>query len=409
MLTIKDINKIEQIICYHFNNQELLNKLFNKNLLFKHDEYQNGLNIFESFIKAKVGKITNGNLPINYHYKYEDIKEMFEDDSAQTFYSSLKKIGLNEYLHFNESTDPYQIYDFIFLLINAIDVDSNHNNQQLMNSLNKITLFDYLISYPTFEYDKLNLQFVFDSYQCKHAHMQIHCPKFQTYFHQDALDTFDYLAYYFIDLFNKTADENDQLKSIWNNVKLNENLLVQLDNITKQNNLYYGFLWLHDEYYWYCLVFVSKFNLAFFAKSEFKEDAKLLAIKSFINYYANQDDDEKYLIEDGKAVSLDYLFFNLLAINLDLHHYDKNKLLTFDWNQVNEHNLINELNKNQIFSLSIMQKDHGKYTCVIFANNSVDAFGFVANSYQLALLNACKLLINYYQHQKYFLDKLVKD
>ena len=43
MLTTKDINKIEQIICYHFNNQELLNKLFNKNLLFKHEEYQNGL------------------------------------------------------------------------------------------------------------------------------------------------------------------------------------------------------------------------------------------------------------------------------------------------------------------------------------------------------------------------------
>ena len=396
------IKAIEQIICYQFHNKELLGKLFADKDAFNRQACDDGKNVFEKFLAKACSKpifdVKPSYATLTYEQKLAINKEIFEDDNAHNFFASLKKIGLNDYLHFNESTTPQAIYDFVFMLINAIKVDCNNDENILQTVINKITLYDYAIYYPNFEYDKLNLQFVFDSYQCKHALMEIYCPKYLAYSHQDATETFNYLAYYFIDLDNKMADDNDELKAIWKNIKFDDNLLGQFDRITKKNKLYYGFLWLHDEYYWYFLVFVAKFNLAFFAKSETKKEAKKLAVIAFIKYYMSNDDNEKYLIEDGNAISLNYLFFSLLITKLDLHHYDKSRLSTFDWAHTSSNHLIKELDNNNIFSLTVIQKDQGKSTCMLFVNGSNQAFGFLGWNNQNALMNACSLLINYYKH-----------
>ena len=399
MLTEKDLKRIEQIICYKFNNQGLLTNLFNQEVIVNHEARANGLNIFEWFLKTKVDFMHNYDSIKKYHYQYEDIKEMFEDDNASNFYSSLKKIGLNEYLHFNESTNPQKIYDFVFLLINAISVDCNNNKQHIIKAINKITLYDYVIYYPGFEYKQLDFRFALDSYQCKHITMEIYCPKFLAYNHQEAIATFDYLAHYFIDLKNKVADDNDQLKSIWNDNKFNDQLLIKLDSVTKRNKLYYGFLCLHDEYYWYCLVFVSKFNLAFFAKGQSKEEAKLLAVTAFIKHYTNCNDDEKYLIEDGKAIDLNTLFFVLLANKIDLHYSNETKLHDFNWKSANCNQLISQLDAANIYSLTVIQKDWGKSTAVIFVAGAIQAFGSLTWSNPSAVKYACKQLIKYYLHQ----------
>ncbi|MBP5783598.1 hypothetical protein J6W32_03285 [bacterium] len=47
MLTEKDLKRIEQIICYKFNNQGLLTNLFNQEVIVNHEARANGLNIFE--------------------------------------------------------------------------------------------------------------------------------------------------------------------------------------------------------------------------------------------------------------------------------------------------------------------------------------------------------------------------
>ena len=403
MLSNNDIKAIEQIISYEFNNKDLLVKLFNNPTLQNHDAYENGLNKFEEFIAKecdnKIFDINDYYKDLNHGEKILYNHDLFESDENNNFYSSLNKIGLTKYLNFDEKTTHQEIYRFVFNLFNAIAVDSNNDWQKLATAINKITLYKYVLYYPNFEYDKLDLQFAFRSYQCKHAIMQIYCPKFLTYSHQEANDTFNYLAYYYVDLLQKTTKDFPQLENIWAKANFEDDELTSFEKIAKENDLNIGYLYLQDEYYWYCLVFISKFDLAFFAKSEKKEEAKQFAINAFIKHYAHLDNqDEGMLTYEGKAVDVTMLFFNMLYDKLNLHHYDCDKMQTFNWNSAHVDHLIHQLDECNINSLQIYQRFANDTNCLLFVKNLPQAFSTNGKNETDALINASALLIKHFLH-----------
>lgn len=401
MLDNNQIKTIEQIICYEFHNKQLLAKLFANQIPFDHNAYENGLNIFESFIHKESKKPIFDNLSYYNHLNDEQKiwynRDLFESDETDNFYTSLEKIGLNKYLNFNRDTPRHNIYEFVFHLINAIDADCNSDWATLSKVINKITLYDYVLYYPGFEESKLDFQFAFNSYQCKHAILEINCPKFLTFAHQTVSETYPYLMYYFVDLNWKTAKDYPDLKDIWNNVNYDDDIVKQFESIAKEHHLNTGYLYLHDEYYWYCLAFASKYKDAFFAKSEKKEEAKKLAVVNFLKNCNKLSGSELSELEhDQQAVGLMFLFANMLHLKLDLPNFNEHLFDKLNLKNVPSNHLIRLFDRNNIYTLQVYQQFANQTNCLLFVKNLPTAFSATGSNQTDALINTCELLIKQY-------------
>ena len=405
MLSQENLKEIEQIICYQFHNKDLLIKLFEAEIPYDEFAYRNGSRLFWDFIgkqcENKIFKANSYYWELNHNGKIEYNEELFKYNEEPLLYWCLQKNGLNKYLHFNENTDLRLIYDFVYYLINAVSIDCNENWTYLTKTISKLVLYDYVLSDPFFPYNSLNWEFAFNSKQCNHAILEIKCPKLLTYSHQNASDIYTYLSHYFVDLCQKTAKDYPKLNGIWTKVNFQDDFIPQFEKIALDHELNVGYLYLHDEYYWYCLAFASKFSLAFFAKSEKKEAAVQLVVTAFIKHYShldNNDDDENKLCDKGIAVDLATLFFNSLLAKLDLHLYDKSKLQGINWKDMNKNHLISQLNNHQIFNLQVFQKFDTCCNCLLFVRDIPIAFSANGTNESNALTNTCDLLIKHYVH-----------
>lgn len=401
MLDNDQIKTIEQIISYEFNDKELLANLFVTPFVYHHDEYENGLNLFEAFIRKQCNKpiFTSSSYYDNLsdQDKFYYNQELFESNENNNLYASLAKIGLTKYLHFNETTPKKDIYDFLFCLINAINLDCKGDWAKLAKAINKLTLYDYVVNYPNFEYEKLGWQFAFSSYQTKHAVLEINCKKFLTHSHQDVNETYAYLMYYYVDLFFKTAKDYPELKGIWDHVNFEDDVVMQFESIAKEHDLNTGYLYLRDEYYWYCLAFASKYKDAFFAKSENKESAKQLAVTNFLRNCNKFDDNSLFELENnGMAIDLCFLFANMLHLKLDLPNFNEHLFDKLNLKNVPSNHLIRLFDRNNIYTLQVYQQFANQTNCLLFVKNLPTAFSATGSNQTDALINTCELLIKQY-------------
>ncbi|MBO7085159.1 hypothetical protein J6W20_04620 [bacterium] len=79
--------------------------------------------------------------------------------------------------------------------------------------------------------------------------MEINSSLLTTYYEQDALELYSYLYHCFIDVTEKSFDNDERYKDLFSNVDFNQDLIAQFEEITTAKSLSTGYLYLHDEYY----------------------------------------------------------------------------------------------------------------------------------------------------------------
>lgn len=385
MLKDNDIEKVETIICFPFNKKELLTTLFN-NGNYSQQAINNGQEIFKDLLQLVVA---NDKL-ISQDDKEESYQDFLNRFSKNTYWvNQLQKLGLSVYgIPENESAN------FIYSLLDVMSKDVAHNQHKLLTAFKKLIYYDHSLSNPLFmNHYELDWDYLANSNFGKNLTLEITCPRFITYYHQNLSELYSYLYYSYIDLFDHFNDDNETLKDVWTSVDLNNNPIKEFSKICTDHNFNVGTFFLRDQYYWYCINFVGKFKYCFAAKSEKKEDAKNASIMKFLQYYHQSNRKAPDLkIHDNKELSA--LLINVQS-KLDLQSNDEDELKQIYWPSTKATTLIHELNKHDFFTLSIFYYEKNHSNCTICLNHCTQAFSANGSGETIAQANASQLLINY--------------
>lgn len=406
MLNNQAIEEIEQIICYHFKDKQLLVNLFNKDSQINHQWLIDGEIIFENTLHDLIDKV----LPVSNSTSMEQQeifnyrKEWLLQDEP-FFYYQFKRLGLTKYLPFdgNDLNNAKLVYQFVFLLFNAIALDSKLNQQAIEITFSKLTYFaywkeaiknhdhaDYLDQFFKVDWDFATRR----TPCCKNLIMEINSSLLTTYYEQDALELYSYLYHCFIDVTEKSFDNDERYKDLFSNVDFNQDLIAQFEEITTAKSLSTGYLYLHDEYYWYCLVMVDKFEYACFARSEKKEEAKKQAVIEFLKFY--QKPMSNQLSTNDNIHLTIWNAFNWIKISLDFEIFPTNNALKFDFKNKKANHLKAELNDDNIFTWSIFQSRKNQTKCTLIIAKCPVAFSANGTNEINALTKTCELLIKHY-------------
>ena len=386
MLKDNDIEKVETIICYPFNKKELLIDLFN-NSKYSQQAINNGQELFNSLLQLVIAndKLINKAQQTEY---FQDFANRFDKNAYWT--KQLAKLGLSNYLHINED----ESIDFIYSLLDAMSKDVNHDQHKLITAFKKLIYYDHSLNNPLFmDHYELDWDYIASTNYGKNLTLEITCPRFVTYSHQNLNELYSYLYYSYIDLFGKYYDEDQTLKDVWTKVDLDKNPIGQFMQICTDHEFNVGTFFLKDQYYWYCISFVGKFKYCFTAKAEKKDDAKNASIIKFLTYYHEQNRNEPNLKEhDNKQLTN---IFGYVQSKLGLPLVDEDELKKIYWPNAKATNLIHELNKHDFFTLAIFYYEKNHSNCTVCVNGCEQAFSGNGSGETNALASANALLIDY--------------
>ena len=382
-----DIEKIETIICFPFNKKQLLVNLFNSNKPYSQQAINNGQEIFKSLLQLVIANDKSISKQDRPTY-YDDFYGLFSKNKY--WVNQLNKLGLSKYLPANEENK----LDFVYCLIDAMDSDVAHDQHKLLTAFKKLIYYDHSLKNPLFmDHNKLDWDYLLTSNFGKNLTLEIACPRFVTYSHQNLGELYSYLYYSYIDLYGNDADNDPKLKDIWTSINLDKNPLKQFDQICAEYHLNVGTFLLRDQYYWYCICFVGKFKYCFATKSEKKDDAKNASIMHFLTYYHNQNRLPLDLKNhDNKELAS---VFNQVQTQLGLPHVDEDQLKKIIWAKVKPTTLVHELNKNDFFTLCIYHYEKKQSNCTVCVSGCEQAFSANGSGETNALAAANQLLINY--------------
>ena len=388
----ENINKVENIICYTFKNKEPLIKLFNQTIPYSQQAINNGEQLFVNLMKKLIAK----DQKINPEWKNDYLFDALDDYQKPRFWQKqLTKLTLNQYRDFNNE----EARDFVYCLLDAISKDSNWNESYLIHTFDKLLYYNYLMHHPILDAD-LNWDYLFGMHQNASLMMEIDCNRFITYSHQNMQELWAYLYYCYQDLFNKYYDDNDEIKNVWKTIDLDKDYVKQFDQICQVHHFYTGTCFLHDKYYWYCLMFVGKFKYCFTSKNEKKDDAKNQAIKEFIRYY-QQDQIKEPLPIDPVCKDLNTQLY-IIQSRLGIPNFgDDDNYKKIDWATAKKTNLIHKLNKANLFNLVIYHFNDKQSNCTLLVNGCAQAFSANGMGETNSLANANQLLIDYYLATKH--------
>lgn len=360
-----NITNVENIICYTFKNKEPLVKLFNEEIPYSQQAINNGQYIFAKLMQKLVDKDPR----INQQDKNEYVKDALIDYQKPKFWQKqLTKLNLNQYRNFSDE----QARDFVYCLLDAISKDSNWNESYLIHTFDKLLYYNYLIHNQIEFYDDLNWDALSVMQKDYSLMMEIDCDRFFTYSHQNVEELWAYLYYCYQDLFDKYYDDNDEIKSVWKSIDLDKDYVKQFDQICQANHFYTGTCFLHDQYYWYCLMFVGKFKYCFTSRGEKKEDAKSEAIKEFIYYY-QQDQIKDPLPTDPVCKDLNTQLYSIQS-RLGIPNFgDDENNKKIDWATAKKTTLIHTLNKAKLFNLAIYHFNDKQSNCTLLVNGCKQA------------------------------------
>ena len=408
MLNNQAIEEIEQIICYHFKDKQLLVNLFNKDSKIDHQGLIDGEIIFENTLHCLIDKaLLVSHSILNEQQEIFDYRKEWLLQDEPFFYYQFKRLGLTKYLPFdgNDLNNARLIYQFVYLLFNAIALDSKSNHQAIEITFSKLTYFaywkqavknhdhrDYLNQFFKVDWDFATRR----TPCCKDLIMEINSSLLTTYYEQDAHELYSYLYHCFIDLTKKSFDNEEGYKDLFSNVDFNQDLIAQFEAIAAAKSLNTGYLYLHDEYYWYCLVMVDKFEYACFAHSEKKEEAKKQAVWEFLKFYQKPSNNQS-TINDNIHLAIRNAF-NWIEISLDFAIFPTNNTLKFDFKNKKANHLKVELNDDNIFTWSIFQSEKNQTKCTLLVAKCPVAFSAHGTNESNSLTKTCELLIKHYTY-----------
>lgn len=387
MLRNDDIEKVETIICFPFTKKQLLVNLFNANKPYSQQAINNGQEIFKSLLQLVIANDKQINKQEQQEY-YDDFLSRIGKN--RYWVNQLNKLGLAKYL----PNDDENKIDFVYCLIDAMDNDVAHDQHKLLTAFKKLIYYDHSLNNPLFmDYNELDWNYLLTSNYGKNLTLEITCPRFVTYHHQNLGELYSYLYYSYIDLFGKYADDDVNLKDIWTTINLNKNPINQFNQICTEHQLNVGTFFLKDQYYWYCVSFVGKFKYCFASKSEKKEDAKNASIMQFLTYY--HDKNRMPLdLKDHNHKELASLFSHVQT-QLGLPFVNEDELKKIAWAKVKATSLVHELNKNDFFTLCIYHYDKKQSNCTVCVTGCEQAFSANGSGETNAQAAANQLLINY--------------